>query len=390
MAYDRRGQFLLNGSKDKDIGIFVNTPAQVHFFRNVVRELEKRGRATHIVARDYGETVPLLQEMGIEHFIYSTPSSSKAGKVTSIPSDVIKATRWLKRFDIGLITGFGSYDTYASTLMGLPNLIFNDSEFTISTLYYILEFKLVMPFVDHIITPSYFRQDLGRKQLRVNSLKEMAYLHPSYYTPDEGVLDLLSVSKDEPYSILRFNAFDAIHDKGVWGFDDDSKRELVKRLEEHSRVFISSEKGVPPVLRSNVINIPRYRIHDALSYARLLVTDTQTMATESAILGTPTVRCNSFVGPTDMGNFIELEEKYGLIVNLSDRGRAIDRAVELVQDKGAKEEWGRKRSRLLDDYVNITALMVWLIEDYPRNMERLIADPEAVSGFKFKSPRPLI
>jgi predicted glycosyltransferase len=342
------------------------------------------------VARDYGETVPLLEEMGIEHYIYSTPSSSKAGKVTSIPADVVRATRWLKNFDIGLITGFGSYDTYASTLMGVPNLIFNDSEFTISRLYYILEFKLVMPFVDHIITPSYFRQDLGRKQLRVNSLKEMAYLHPSYYTPDEGVLDLLSVSKGEPYSILRFNAFDAIHDKGVWGFDDASKRELVKRLQEHSQVFISSEKGVPPELRSNVIDIPRSRIHDALYYARLLVTDTQTMATEGAILGTPTVRCNSFVGPGDMGNFLELEGKYGLIVNLSDRGRAIDRAVELVQDAGAKEEWGRRRSHLLDDYVDITAMMTWLIEDYPRNMERLIADPDTQAGFRFKSPRPLI
>jgi predicted glycosyltransferase len=39
------------------------------------------------------------------------------------------------------------------------------------------------------------------------------------------------------------------------------------------------------------------------------------MTTEAAVLGTPAIRCNSFVGKRDMGNFIELEKKYGLIFN---------------------------------------------------------------------------
>ncbi len=373
----------------KDIGVVINTPAQVHFYRNIIKSLELRGIRSYVVARDYGETVPLLEELKIDHLIYSRPSTSKVNKIVSLPADILRAVNWFKRYDIGLVTGFGVIDVYTSTLLGVPNLIFNDSEPMINTKSYAMEFKLFMPFVDNIVTPAYFREDMGKKQLKIKSLKEMAYLHPSYYTPNEDILDLLSVSKNEPYTLLRFNAFDAVHDLGIGGFTDEDKRQLVHSLEEHSTVFISSEKGVPSDLSSNIIRIPKSRIHDALYYAHLLVTDTQTMATESAILGTPTVRCNSFVGNRDMGNFIELEKNYKLLFNYSNSKQAIAKAQELIRDQKNKEEWGLKRSRMLNDYVDITSLMVWLIEDYPLNLHRLVKNPDTQVNFKFDSSNSL-
>lgn len=380
-------RYLANGT---DIGVIVNTPAQVHFYRNIIKALEQKGIEAHVAARDYGETVPLLEDLKIDHFVYSRPTSSKFGKIASMPSDVIRATRWFDRFDIGLIIGFGVIDVFTSVLRGVPNLIFSDSEPMIdASHFYTLQFKAFMPFVDNIITPSYFRQDLGRNHLKVKSLKEMAYLHPSYFAPDDSIYDLLSLSKGEPYVILRFNAFDAVHDLGIGGFSDNDKGELVRRLEEHCAVFISSENGVPSDLRSRVIKVPKSRIHDALYYAQMLVTDTQTMATEAAILGTPTVRCNSFVGPKDMGNFIELEKNFDLIVNLSRPRDAIERAEELVEDEGAKADWRRKRGRLLNEYVDITALMTWLITNYPLNMKRLIDHPDMQRKFTFGSTAPV-
>lgn len=373
-----------SGNQTADLGVILNTPAQVHFYRNIIKGLERKGIGSHVAARDYGETVPLLEELGIDHFIYSRPTSSKINKMVSMPSDVVRATSWLKKFDIGLITGFGVIDVFTSVLRGVPNLIFSDSEPMIdNSHFYSIQFKAFMPFVDTIITPSYFRQDLGKNHLKVKSLKEMAYLHPSYFSPDDSIYDLLSISKGEPYVILRFNAFDAVHDLGIGGFSDDDKRELVRRLEKHCRTFISSEKGIPSDLHDRIIKIPRSRIHDALYYANMLVTDTQTMATEAAILGTPTVRCNSFVGPKDMGNFIELEKNYGLIINLSHPQEAIEKAEELIKNEQAKAEWGRKRSKLLNDYVDISALMTWLIENYPLHLEQFIDHPEMQSRFTF-------
>ncbi len=374
----------IRAGSDLKVAIFVLTPAQVHFYRNIYKELTASGARVQMVARDYGETVQLLDGLGIPYFPFSAARGSNWDKMVSIPGDVYRASKWLRKFNLDLIMGFGAYDVYASKILGVPNLIFQDSEPTIDAKYYSLYFKFFMPFVNNLITPSYFRKDYGERHLRVDSLKEMAYLHPSYYSPDDSIFDLLGVSKDESYSLLRFNAFDAMHDTGKGGFSDDDKRTLVHSLEKHSRVFISSETGIPEDLRPYVLKIPKTRIHDALFYAKILVTDTQTMATESAILGTPTVRCNSFVGPRDMGNFIELERQYGLLFSFADSKMAMQKADELIKDEGAKAEWKKKRLSFLEEKVDITAMMVWIVNHYPESIEQLSMHPEIQSKFTFK------
>ena len=89
------------------------------------------------------------------------------------------------------------------------------------------------------------------------------------------------------------------------------------------------------------------------------------MTTEAAILGTPAVRCNSFVGPKDMGNFIELEQKYDSIYSYQDSRQAIQKAVELIQQPDLKKQWAKKRQKLLADKIDVTHFMVDFIENYP-------------------------
>jgi predicted glycosyltransferase len=141
-------------------------------------------------------------------------------------------------------------------------------------------------------------------------------------------------------------------------------------------VFISAEKKVPKDLEKYLLNIPKQKIHDCLYYANMLVTDTQTMTTEAGILGTPVVRCNSFVGPNDMGNFIELEKKYKLIFSIRKPGDAIEKAITLIQDPNIKRNWSKQRQKLLNDKVDITAFMVWYIENYPESFREMKDNPE--------------
>jgi predicted glycosyltransferase len=94
------------------------------------------------------------------------------------------------------------------------------------------------------------------------------------------------------------------------------------------------------------------------------------MTTEAAVLGVPAIRCNSFVGEDDMSNFIELEDKYGLIFNYSDSEEALKKALELVKMPGLKEEWSKKREKLLNDKIDVTAFIVWFIENYPESIKR--------------------
>ena len=92
------------------------------------------------------------------------------------------------------------------------------------------------------------------------------------------------------------------------------------------------------------INIPASKIHHVLHFAKLYIGDSQTMATESALLGTPSIRYNSFVGKNDMSNFILLENKYNLLRNFNDFNNALNCLKGYIEDDKIKNDWLEKRN----------------------------------------------
>jgi uncharacterized protein len=350
------------------VGIFASTPAQIHFYKNIISELNKRGHHTVFLARNYGENLELLEEYGMDHYIFSNPPESKWGKIANMPFDVIRAIKYLKKNKIDILTGFGIFEAFSSAILRKPAITFSDSEYSINKISLQIQLILLSPFVDVIITPSWFRQNLGPKQIRINSFKELAYLHPNYFKPRVDVLDLLGSLADRPYILLRFNNFDAVHDMGITGFTIEDKIKLVRELEIDADVFISSEGKIIEELQQYVIKIPKNRIHDAIFYAGILITDTQTMATEAAILGTPTIRCNKFVGENDMGNFIELEERYSLIYNVKNSNQVLEIARRMLKTPDLKEIYQHRRDRLLKETIDITSFFSGFIENYPESL----------------------
>lgn len=365
------------------LAIFVNTPAQWHFWKNIAKRLAESGNKIRFLFRDYLETLEVAEIT--DKCIYSKGRSNyKHFKILGLPLDIIRAYRNVRVFKPEIVLGFGVYDAYTSALLRKPCIVFNDSEPRCSGILYRIQYMAFLPFTSIAITPESYLDYLGRKQIKIASYKELAYLHPNYYTPKDDVLDMMGVSKGEDYVLLRFNAFGAVHDVGIRGFSYEDKLRLVRELEKHAKVFISSEKQAPKELEDYVLPVPKKRIHDVIYHAKLLVTDTQTMTTEAAILGTPAIRCNKFVGPNDMGNFIELEKKYGLIYNykLSEKERAIEKAIELVQEGNLKKEWQKKREKLLKEKIDITTFMVWFIENYPESFEEFKQNPTIQYRFR--------
>jgi len=364
------------------VAIFANTPAQLHLYRHLINDLSAHGHDIKLLLRDAGETISVANELKIDYAIYSRLHPSMTAKITQLPKAIITACNKLQNFRPSIVVGSGIYDAFTSVLLRAPCIEFEDSEPMVNKITYSVQLSVYMPFVDAVITPSSFRQDLGEKHIRIDSFKEMAYLHPNYYKPDKSIRSILGLKDNEEYVLLRFNAFDAAHDAGIRGFSDDDKIRLVKELEKYAKVFISSETGVPQDIKDRVINFPKSKIHDVVYYAKLLVTDTQTMATESAILGTPVIRCNKFVGPTDMGNFIELEKKYGLMFNYNNPKKAINKAIDLIQIPDIKDKWKSKRNRLLKDKIDLTSFMVWFIENYPESFRIMKENPRYQDIFR--------
>jgi predicted glycosyltransferase len=88
------------------------------------------------------------------------------------------------------------------------------------------------------------------------------------------------------------------------------------------------------------------------------------MTSEAAVLGTPSLRCNSFAGKI---SYLEEEEKkYGLTYAFlpSEFDKLKQKLNEMLLNNGLKKEWQIKRERMLKDKINVTDFYYHLITDY--------------------------
>ncbi|OQX21577.1 MAG: hypothetical protein BWK75_02945 [Candidatus Altiarchaeales archaeon A3] len=331
-------------------------PAHVHFFKNFIWNMEKKGHEILITARDKEVTFQLLNAYGFEYENVGKYGKSVFSKIKGVVEIDYKMYKIAKKFNTDILTGISVNAAHVSSLLRKSCIVFDDTE------HASLEHRLYMPFSDAVCTPSCFKKDLGRKQVRYKGYHELTYLHPNYFKPNPEVLDELNLSKDDKFVILRFVSWTATHDLGQKGFSLESKIKLVKELEKYAKVFITSEAKLEKDLEKYRITISPEKIHDLLYYATIYIGEGATMATESAILGTPSIYVSSLVGT--MGNFIELEDDYGLVYSFKTHEYGINKAFELLKNPDIKQEWAKKRERLLNDKIDVTKFMIDFIENY--------------------------
>ncbi len=363
------------------IAFFINTPAQVYFHNNTIKKLKSKGHKVLILAREYGDTIDLLEYFGFKYFVYTNVvNCSKYQKIYNIPFGVFNSYIFLRKYKPDLLVGIGIECAYTSLLLKARCILFNDSMPTNEPIYTKMQFLLCKPIMTAIITPTSVvtpgasNKSLGPKHIKINSYKELAYLHPNHFVPDDSIYGLLGLHKNEEFILLRFNAFDSVHDfGGVRGFSVDEKRRLVNNLSKYAKVFISSESILPPELIEFSLNIAKHQIHDVLYYAKLVVADTGTIITEAAVLGTPAIRFSTNAGSNDLGIFIELSNKYGLIYTYDNPELAITKANELIKIPNLKKEWESKKEILMNDKIDSGSFMEWLIENFPQSINECLS-----------------
>jgi len=233
-----------------------------------------------------------------------------------------------------------------------------------------------------IITPSCFRKDLGKKQMRIDTYKELFYLHPKYFKSNSEVLNELGLVKTDRFIIVRFVAWEAHHDIGHSGLTLETKRRVIKEFEKFGRVFITSEKALSKEFESYRISLSIEKIHDLLNYATLLYGESSTMASECAVLGTHAIFCDF----TGRGYTDEEELKYNLVYNFQldkfSQERSINKGIELLKNPNLKQEGEKKRVKLLTDSIDINEFMVWFIENYPLSFSEMNENPNIMENFK--------
>ncbi|MFC7137885.1 DUF354 domain-containing protein [Halobaculum litoreum] len=333
----------------------VSHPAHVHLFRNAIAELDERGHETRVVSREKDVTTDLLDAYGIDHTPLSSKAPGAAGAAREWTGRGARLLRFASDFDPDVtLSRLNPTAAYVSRLVGAPNVVFHDTEQA-----GLLD-RVTTPFASVVCTPAEFARDVGDHQLRYQGYHELAYLHPARFDPDPVRLSDAGVDPDEPFAVVRLVEWSAHHDDGTAGFSPDGVRELVDRLGEHGAVYITSEASLPADLAEHAAPVAPDAMHDLLAFADLYVGDSGTMATEAALLATPTVRFDPY--DSSMGNFETLAER-GLVESVADEREAVDRATTLAADPEASARWRRRRRRLLAEKVDVTAFMVELAEE---------------------------
>ncbi|MCJ8164126.1 DUF354 domain-containing protein [Pontibacter sp. E15-1] len=337
----------------------INHPAHVHYFRNFARIMHREGHDIAFVARDKEMAHRLLSLYGIAYQGRGRGKSSKVGKFLYLLYADLRLLQISQQFKPDVYLNFlHPYPSQVARLLGKTSLVFSDTEH--ASLHHIL----TVPFATKVYTPSCYRLDLGPKHVRFNGYMELAYLHPNYFTPNPDILLRLGLSQHEPYVIVRFVSWAAAHDYGHTGMTLANKRRAVELMARYARVFITSEGELPDDLEAYRIKIPFDMMHDAIYYSSLLFGESATMASEAAVLGTPSI----FMDNDGRGYTDDEEHKYGLVFNFkeTDQGQqnAIAQAIEILQDRSNSKKFKEKREVLLADCIDTTQFMVDQVMQY--------------------------
>ena len=339
----------------------VGHPSHVHFFKNLIWNLESKGHETKIAATDKENVLQLLNAYGFKYEIVGRERLGLARKLINMFEVDYKMYKVAKDFKPDILVGESSMTTaQVSKLVKKPSIIFDDTEHAIE------HYLLFAPFADVICTPSCYKRKVNpKKHVKYNGYKELAYLHPNQFKPDTAVLDELNLSKDDKFIIVRFASWNSAHDIADRGFKFKNEQEILdflSKLENYGTVLMNSEIKLSSKFKKYML--PHLDdLHSLLYYATLYIGEGATLASEAGVLGTPWI----FVSTRSRGYLDDQQTNYGLGYVISDPKLAMEKAFELLEQNNLKKKWQKKREKLLSEKIDVTKFMTEFIENYPES-----------------------
>jgi uncharacterized protein len=186
------------------IWIDMTASAHVLVFRPIIERLRERGHDVQVTARDYAQTVQLLELHRIDHQVFGRHGgASRARKLAALVGRTSSACRFASKRGFDLAVAHGSNDlALAAASLRMPALNTFDYEFA-ALQHHIgcrLARRVMVP--DRIPPERLKRYGAGPgKLVRYPGLKEEYYL--ADFEPDQTVMDGLGVDRDRVTVVVR-------------------------------------------------------------------------------------------------------------------------------------------------------------------------------------------
>ncbi len=350
-----------------NILIDINHPAHVHLLREAIKSLSMKGHKVFVTTKNIQIVKDLLKKYGIEFIELGNKKDSLVLKGIYQLKYNWRILRLIRKNKIDIGVGSSLTLAQASKLSKIKSIILDDDDDKVQPLIT----KFAHPFCDVLLSPDALK---GKRKKRGTiyypGYHELAYLHPNRFTPDPEILNEIKIKNGDTFFVMRFNAFKAHHDTGVKGLNVRQKKELIKILSPHGKIFITTEREIEPELKKYQLNISPEKIHSLLYYAKLFLGDSQTMTTEAAILGTPALKCNSLSGELSVPNEIENRFDLSFSYKTEQFNKMKDKLKDLLNDQELEKNWKIKRKKLLSEKIDVTEFLTWFIENYPHSFNK--------------------
>jgi len=328
--------------------VWVDMTASAHVlvFRPLIEIMRARGDEVEITARDYAQTLQLLQLHGLhaDAVIGKHGGRSRTGKARAMRSRLHALRRWAKGREFDVALAHGSHElTMSARRLGIPSATTFDYEWAW------LQHQLGCRAATRVVVPDAIPPErLARygakppKLLQYEGLKEEYYL--ADFEPDAGVLEPFGIDPSHVLVVLRPPPDVSLYHRHsnplfpqtleLVGGRDDVRAIVLPRTEEQ-RDYVRG-LDLPSVL------VPEQAVdaQSLIALADLVVSAGGTMNREAAALGVPVY--TTYGGR--LGGVDEALIRDGRLVPLSD-----PRALQLEKrDATARPRVRRDPQHMLD------------------------------------------
>lgn len=364
--------------------VYLGHPAHFYLYKNAITNWRHDGHEVEILIKKKDILEQLLNNQGwsYHNILAEGRKNSKIGMAVGMLKRAWRLNQFCRHYHPDILTGTSVENSFVGPLRHIPAVVCNEDDAAVVPLFA----KLAYPGASAILNPTCC--DSGRwnkKATKYPSYQELAYLHPNHFTPSKEVVKQYGINPDEPYFILRFASLHAHHDSGIKGINTAIAQHLIDLLQPHGCIYITAERPLEPQFEPLRIHINPLDMHHIMAFASLYLGDSQTMAAEAGVLGTPFVRFNDFVGR--IGYLRELEDVYrlGYGIHASELPldspikradgtpqpcgeQALYRAVEELVSLTASQRhelYDARRAQMLKDKIDLAAYLTHYIETYP-------------------------
>ena len=319
-----------------------NSP-HVTFFRPILRRLDALGVEWEVTARDFAQTVGLLERFGIPHTVIGRHGGAGlAGKGAGLARRSTALIRYGRGRGFTQALSHGSNDlAVAARILRIHSTVLHDYEG--ATGMHRVNFRLASKVMVPAVIPFEELRALGLREVRYrpyDGIKEQVAL--ADFEPDEDVVTELGLDPERPIAVLRPPATMSLYHRGLENtLFDQALRHLVESGAQVVALPRTPEQATSLTALPGLL-VPATAVDGpSLVWASdLVVSAGGTMNREAAVLGVPT--WTTFAGRlgavdrqlVEQGRLRILERPEDLVIEKRDRAW---RAPESIADAVTEE-----------------------------------------------------